>query len=62
MKNIAAADLDAAYTLKIGTNEYQYSVLDYVRECLNAKNAPYTTRQLVSATYWYNQAANAYFG
>ena len=60
--DIAAADLDELYTLKIGDSEYQYSVLDYVRECLSSPNAPYATVQLVMATYWYNQAANAYFG
>ena len=62
LKNIAAADLDTVYTLRIGTNEYQSSGLDYVRNCLSASNAPYNTKQLVMATYWYNQAANAYFG
>ena len=62
LKNIAAADLDTVYTLRIGTNEYQSAALDYVRNCLSASNAPYTTKQLVMATYWYNQAANAYFG
>lgn len=46
----------------IGTNEYQYSVLDYVRNCLNSENVPYNTMTLISATYWYNQAANDYFG
>ena len=62
LKNVAAADLDTPYTLRIGNSSYNYCVLDYVRDCLNAPNAPYATKQLVSATYWYNQAANAYFG
>lgn len=62
LQDIAAADLDTPYTLKIGESNYNYSVLDYARECLSAANAPYNTKQLVSATYWYNQAANAYFG
>ena len=60
--DVAASDLDTMYTLKIGESQYQYSVLDYVRDCLNAPNAPDATIQLVMATYWYNQAANAYFG
>ena len=61
-KDIAAADLDTPYTLTIGENSYDYCVLDYVRECLNAEDVPAATYMLVSATYWYNQAANAYFG
>ena len=62
LTNIAAADLDKPYTLTIGTNDYQYSVLDYARACLSSIFVPYATSLLVSATYWYNQAANAYFG
>lgn len=61
-KNIAAADLDTPYTLTIGSSSYNYSVLDYVRECLDANDVSHNTFMLVSATYWYNQAANAYFG
>ena len=58
--DISAEDFDVRYTLRIDTSEYNYSVLDYVYVCLNSKNAPYLTRQLVSATYWYYQAAEAY--
>ena len=60
--DIAAADLDTPYTLTIRESSYHYCVLDYVRECLNADNVPYNTMQLVCATYWYNLAANIYFG
>ena len=62
LTDIAAADLDTPCTLHIGNNDYDYAVLDYVRECLSSANAPVTTKLLVSATYWYNQAANDYFG
>ena len=62
LTDIAAADLDTPYTLTIGTRDYEYSVLDYVRTCLGSVFVPYATAQLVSATYWYNQAANDYFG
>ena len=62
LTDIAAADLDTPYTLSIGTNVYRYSALDYVRACLGSVYVPYATAQLVSATYWYNQAANDYFG
>ena len=60
--DIGAADLDTPYPLQIGTSIYSYTVLDYVRECIKAKYTPYQTMLLVFATYWYNQAANAYFG
>ena len=60
--DIGAADLDTPYPLQIGTNIYSYTVLDYVRECIKAKYTPYQTMLLVFATYWYNQAANDYFG
>ena len=59
--NIAAPDLDTLYTLNIGESSYDYSVLDYVRECLDSDDVPHNTFLLVSATYWYSQAANAYF-
>ena len=59
--NIAAPDLDTLYTLNIGESSYDYSVLDYVRECLDSDDVSHNTFLLVSATYWYSQAANAYF-
>ena len=62
LTDIPAADLDTPYTLSIGTNDYRYSVLDYVRDCFNSVYVPYATSQLVSAIYWYNQAADVYFG
>ena len=62
LTDISSVDLDTPYTLSIGTNDYQYSALDYVRDCLNSVYVPYATSQLVSAIYWYNQAANDYFG
>ena len=60
--DIAAAALDTSYTLTIGTSDYNFAVLDYVRECMNAPQVPYSTLELVKATYLYNQAANNYFG
>ena len=60
-KDIAAVELDALIVLAIDGKEYKYSVLDYVRDCINADDVPYNTMMLVSATYWYNQAANEYF-
>ena len=61
VKNIAAAELDDLYTLKIGESEYKCSVLDYVRACLNSDMTTANMKELAKATYLYNQAANAYF-
>ena len=62
LKNIAAADLDKLYTLTIGESSYQYSVLDYVKACLNSGKTSDNMKALAAATYRYNQAANDYFG
>ncbi|WP_405358527.1 phosphatidylinositol-specific phospholipase C domain-containing protein [Ruminococcus sp.] len=61
-KGVAAADLDVAYTFSIGTNSYDYAVLDYVKRCLESDKVKPETKELVAATYRYNQAANTYFG
>ena len=61
-KGIPAKHLGTLYTLSIGTNEYQYSVLDYVRACLKSSKVSENTKLLVAATYRYNEAAKAYFG
>lgn len=62
LQDVPAEQLDIQFALHIGTDDYSYAVLDYVYDCLNASGVPYTTKQLVYATYWYNQAAKAYFG
>lgn len=62
LPNITANDFDEQYILHIGSNDYKYSVLDYARECLSVSKAPYVTKQLVSATYWYYVAAKDYVG
>lgn len=62
LQDIPAQKLDNQYTLHIGSDDYRYAVLDYVYDCLSASKAPYATKQLVQATYWYHQAAKAYFG
>lgn len=61
LQDVPAQQLDIPFTLHIGTDDYNYAVLDYVYDCLKASNVSYTTKQLVYATYWYNQAAKAYF-
>lgn len=61
-KNIAAADLDTVYTLTIGSTDYRYSVLDYIRRCLESESVNQETKDLVTAAYRYNRRADAYFG
>ena len=61
LKNISAADLDKLYTLKIGENMYEYSVLDYVKACMNSDSVSTDMKALAKATYYYNQAAKNYF-
>ncbi len=62
LKNISASKLDTLFSLKIGTDDYKYSVLDYVKMCLNSTSADEKMKELAKATYLYNQAANNYFG
>ena len=58
--NIPAAELDTLQTFTVGDVTFKYSALDYVRTVLNSTAAP-AAKELAVATYWYNQAANAYF-
>lgn len=61
LKNISAPDLNMPYTLHIGTTNYQYAVLDYIKNYLtNGTNND--TKALISAMYYYHQKAKAYFG
>ena len=58
--HIAAADLDTHYQLKIGSNEYNYSVLNYVQKLLSSSQNE-AAKELGKATVRYNEAANSYF-
>ena len=63
LKNIPASQLDTPYTLHTGDGDYDYAVLDYVSSCLakTGEQANPKTQALVTAMYYYNKAANAYF-
>ena len=63
--DIPAAEIDEVKSFTFGGHTYSYSVLDYVAAVLNAGTLGIATEEevnLATATYWYNQAANAYFG
>ena len=59
-ENIAAADLDKLQAFTVGDLTFHYSALDFVKAIIYnyTEGANY---DLAAATYWYNQAANAYF-
>ena len=59
-ENIAAADLDKLQAFTVGGLTFYYSALDFVKAIIYnyTDGANY---DLAAATYWYNQAANAYF-
>ena len=57
-ENIAASQLDTLQTVSGKT--FSYSALDYAK--VLATSAKTDNANLAKALYWYNQAANAYFG
>ena len=59
LSEIVASDLDAVHTLTIGSNDYQYSVMDYARDLVKSGVDAYA--DLGRAIYYYNQAADAYY-
>ena len=61
-ENIAAADLDKLYDFTVDGITFQYSALDYVKEVINNDRMTVNAKNLAKATFWYNQAANAFFG
>ena len=60
-KDIAAAQLDVAQIFRLGDTTYNYSVLDYCKLVLADESKSQADRELAMATYWYNDAAKAYF-
>ena len=62
LKSIAADELDQLYTIAIGENKYQYSVLDCCKVYLSFDIVSDAVKALAAATFLYNQAADAYFG
>ena len=61
LKDISAAQLDVAKAFTLGDSVYRYSVLDYCKLVIADESKPQADRELAMATYWYNDAAKAYF-
>lgn len=61
MQDISASKLDTLQQFTIGEHTYLYSVLDFARSLLDDGRSD-AQQALGKATYWYNQAANVYFG
>ena len=61
LKGVAAQDLDTPYVLHIGSNDYQYSVMDYVRAYIYMGEDE-KTLDLVKSLYYYNKTADVYAG
>ena len=59
-ENIAASQLDTLQTFTVSGKTFRYSALDYAKVLAASENAD--NANLAKALYWYNQAANAYFG
>ena len=60
-RDISASELDTLQIFTVGDVSFRYSVLDYALAVIN--NSTNTDAiNLVKAMYWYNQAANVYFG
>ena len=60
-KNIPAAQLDVDFVFTLGDSAYSYSVLDYCKLVLADESKSQADEELAMATYWYNDAAKAYF-
>lgn len=63
LENIPAAYYDTVYTFNFSNGTtYKQSVMNYVKGVISAQSGNEVVENLVSSIYWYNQAANDFFG
>lgn len=63
LSNIPAAHIDTAYSFNFSNGvQYKQSVMNYFKGILQDFSSNTKYINLVSAIYWYNQAANDFFG
>jgi len=63
LENIPAAYYDTVYTFNFSNGAtYKQSVMNYVKGVISAQSGNEVVENLVSSIYWYNQAANDFFG
>lgn len=63
LSNIAASQLDTTYAFKFSNGaQYKQSVMNFCKTWLQNNSSNTAIVNLVSAMYWYNQAANDFFG
>lgn len=60
--NIPAAKLDKLQEFTVGVGPFYYSALDYAGAMIASEKASENSKNLAMALYWYNQAANEFFG
>ena len=60
--DIPASQLDTLQTFDVGGVTFQWSALDFVKAIIEKYPADSAQYALAAATFWYNDAANAYFG
>ena len=63
LSGIPASQLDTTYYFKFSNGaQYKQSVMNYLKSYLDSHSTNSNIVNLVSSIYWYNQAANNFFG
>ena len=60
--DIPTAKLDNLQEFTVGVGSFYYSALDYAGAMIASEKAFENSKNLAMALYWYNQAANEFFG